>query len=63
MMRQFAHRGLPIKADNVAAVVQRNATCVEIRYSDGTKPIILTGTSSSAVLKKIDDAKADADSA
>jgi hypothetical protein len=62
-MRQFSHKGLPIKADAVIAVVQRTATTVEIRYSDGTNSVVLQDATVTGVKAAIDRAKANADSA
>ena len=58
----FNVRGSSYKADGVAAVVQKDETTVEVRYSDGSNPLLIHNTTSSAVLAAIDEAKSDADS-
>lgn len=59
----FQIKGSNYKADGVVAVVQRDEITVEVRYGDGSSPLILRNTTSSQVLAAIDAAKARADSA
>lgn len=63
MATMFHHKGSTYKADGVAAVVQRDEITVEVRYSDGSSPLLLRNTTSSQILMAIDEAKANADSA
>lgn len=63
MAVMFHHHGSNYKADGVGAVVQRDEITVEVRYNDGSSPLVLHNTTSSEVLAAIERAKADADSA
>lgn len=44
---------------NVTAVKQLTPTTVQVRYGDGKAPVVLTNTTSSEVLARIEEAKAD----
>lgn len=63
MAVMFQHKGSNYKADGVTAVVQKDEITVEVRYGDGSSPLLLRNTSTSQVLAAIEQAKADADSA
>lgn len=43
---------------NIIAVKPLNATDVEVRYGDGKKPVILRNTTTSSVLRQVEEVKA-----
>jgi hypothetical protein len=49
---------MEFKMDNVVAVKVLNKDDVEVRYGDGTPPVVLKDTTTSAVMRKITDHKA-----
>lgn len=58
----FSHKGKKYKVYGVVAVVQKDELTVEVRYGDGSPPVLLRNATSLHILNEIDAAKANADS-
>lgn len=53
---RFHMRGRAYQAEAILAVVPVNETDVQIRYGDGAEDVVITNTTTSAILAAIDRA-------